>query len=92
MSHSYHKVTISFPPRDDDLWEYLQSIKQQQNLSDYIRQLIRNDLQGGRSLNQEAIVNEILKAIQQQSEYEVGSDIDKTMIEDETKNTIDNLF
>lgn len=41
------RLTISFLSEDHDLIEHLQSVREQgQNLSSYIRNLIRNDMNG----------------------------------------------
>lgn len=39
----YKKITISFLPSDSDLWEFIEQKKEKQNLSEYIRSLIRRD-------------------------------------------------
>ncbi|MDQ0160747.1 hypothetical protein [Alkalibacillus salilacus] len=92
MTNKYPKATISFPPRDSDVWEHLQSIKAEHNVSDYIRSLIRQDMEGQGCMDEQKIINQVLQALQVNQQAESQSDVERTLVHDETKHTIDNLF
>lgn len=60
-----NKITISFLPSDSDLWDFLESKKETCNISEYIRNLIRKDMNNYSSfIDEEKIVERILQALQ----------------------------
>lgn len=91
-----HKITISFLPIDNDLWDFIQHKKETCNISEYIRELIRQDITNRPLLiDEEKIVEKILQALQN-NEIIIDKNINATeeieLLNDETKNTILNLF
>lgn len=89
------RLTISFLTEDHDLIEHLQSVREQgQNLSSYIRNLIRNDMN-------EAIPNNSVDALAQAIAEKLGTvqivtNAEKPTgdesVDFETKMIIDQLF
>lgn len=91
-----NKITISFLPGDNDLWNFLQSKKETCNVSEYIRNLIRQDMDNRSSyLNEDKIVDRIVKLLQS-SEIALPENKQKAKeaipLSDEAKNTIISLF
>ena len=91
-----NKITISFLPHDDELWEFIQSKKETTNVSEYVRNLIRKDMLGDSNiLNEDKIVERIVQSLQDnkldlpQNKSETIEDI---LEHEEVKNTINNLF
>lgn len=93
-----HKITISFLPNDNDLWDFIQHKKETCNISEYIRGLIRQDITNRPLLiDEEKIVEKILQALQNNKVIAINKNIEATkeidiFLNDETKNTILNLF
>lgn len=89
-------ITISFLPSDDELWNFIQVKREQGKISAYIRELIRKDmLNEPPILNEANIVQQILLALENNQIMKFGSEntVDaEVFIDDETKNTILNLF
>lgn len=95
MSERY-KITISFLPGDSDLWNFLQSKKETCNLSEYIRNLIRQDMNNRSAyLDEDKIVERIVQLLQS-SEIVIPENKQKAKesfpLSDEAKNTIFSLF
>lgn len=91
-----NKITISFLPSDSELWGFLQSKKETCNVSEYIRNLIRQDMGNSSSfIDEEKIVKRILQALQN-SEIIIPENKRKVKeslpLSDEAKNTIFSLF
>lgn len=91
-----NKITISFLPSDNDLWDFLQNKKETCNISEYIRNLIRKDMNNSSSIMDEhKIVERILQALQN-SEIILPNNKQKAKetipLSDEAKNTIFSLF
>jgi hypothetical protein len=90
-----NKITISFLPYDEDIWRYIQDKKKKCNISEYIRNLIRFEMKKSENhlLSEERIIEKVLQAFQY-SERKVTNlePFKETVINDETKNTINNLF
>jgi len=92
----YNRITVSFlPKRDADLIRFLEE-KKDGNLSEYIRQLIRNDKERKTMNldNKEELINQILQKIES---LEGKSSKDADFIEDsltkgKVEDTINNLF
>jgi hypothetical protein len=91
-----NKISISFLPYDEDIWSYIQNKKKKCNISEYIRNLIRNDMENGESklISEEKIIENLLQRINFYDKSITSSENEetKTLINVETKNTIDNLF
>ncbi|GGA43225.1 hypothetical protein [Psychrobacillus lasiicapitis] len=92
-----NKITISFLPHDNDLWEFIQNKKETCNLSEYIRSLIREDVNHDTSfIAEETIVEKILQLLQQNGSIINNKDSDtvnhQVQTIEEMKNTINNLF
>jgi len=91
-----NKITISFLPGDSDLWDFIQSKKETCNISEYIRNLIRQDMDNNSSfIDEDKIVERILQALQN-SKFIIHENKQKAQeaipLSDEAKNTIFNLF
>lgn len=92
-----NKITISFLPHDDDLWNFIQSKKEISNLSEYIRNLIRNDMnnKSPTDINEEMIVEKFLLALQKNDiliPEKKKDSIEDILANEEVKNTINSLF
>ena len=89
-------ITISFLPNDDELWGFIQMKREQGKISAYIRDLIRKDmLNEPATLNEDKIVQQILLALENNNVLKsTNKDIRDVVdfIDDDTKNTILNLF
>ncbi|MDM5250087.1 hypothetical protein [Lysinibacillus sp. G4S2] len=91
-----NKITISFLPSDSDIWNFLQNKKETCNISEYIRNLIRQDKNNCPSfIDEEKIAGKILQALQN-SQFIIPKNEQKAKenfpLSDEAKNTIFNLF
>lgn len=90
-----NRITISFLAEDHDIIEHLQAVREHgQNLSSYIRNLIRNDMNG-------AIPNNSIDSLAQAIADKLGAvqiiNTEKSTdhnesVDFETKMTIDQLF
>ena len=91
-----NKITISFLPHDNDLWEFIQNKKETCNLSEYIRSLIRADVHQDTSIiDEEKILEKILYVLQKKESFINNKDsesVHQVQMNDEMKNTINNLF
>lgn len=93
-----HKITISFLPNDNDLWDFIQHKKETCNISEYIRGLIQQDITNRPLLfDEDMIVDKILQALQNNKVIVPEKNIKETgeidlLLNDVTKNTILNLF
>lgn len=91
-----NKITISFLPNDNDLWHFIQSKKETTNLSEYIRSLIRNDMNNDHStIGEEKIVEKLLKALQHNDillPERKEESIEDMLANEKVKNTINSLF
>lgn len=91
-----NKITISFLPSDSDLWSHLQSIKETCNISQYIRNLIRQDMNNTpQFIDEDIIIERIVQALQNR-EIIVPENNKRTNdaipLNNEAKNTIFSLF
>lgn len=89
-----NKITVSFLPHEEDLWQFIQSKKKTYNISEYIRHLIRKDMTNGSSSNEERLLERLLQAFR---ENDVTTTVKTESIEemlesDEVKDAINNLF
>lgn len=90
----YKKITISFLPSDSDLWEFIEQKKEKQNLSEYIRNLIRkdrNDFSYTKDMEIEQIVHFLLSQrliAPEKKNLEVAS----ANINQEVRSAINSLF
>lgn len=92
-----NKMTISFLPHDDDLWHFIQLKKEASNLSEYVRSLIRNDMNNAVSttIDEEKIVEKLVQALQSNDivlPEKKEHTIEDILANEEAKNTINNLF
>lgn len=92
-----NKITISFLPHDEDLWNFTQSKKETTNLSEYIRSLIRNDMnkKSPTNINEEMIVEKLLLALQNNDimlPEKKKDSIEEMLANEEVRNTINSLF
>ena len=91
-----NKITISFLPCDSDLWDYIQSKKETCNISEYIRNLIRQDMNDDSSfVDEEKIVERILQALQNSEvvlPMKKSEEIEYMLVNEDTKRTISSLF
>lgn len=93
-----HKITISFLPNDNDLWNFIQHKKETCNVSEYLRDLVRQDITNRPLLiDEEKIADKILQALQNNKvivpdNNKTATDEIDLFLNDETKNTILNLF
>ncbi|WP_430789110.1 hypothetical protein VBD025_02805 [Virgibacillus flavescens] len=91
-----NKITISFLPHDDDLWHFIQLKKKACNLSEYIRNLICNDMNNNHTdIDEEKIVEKLLEALQYKDITLPGKkeeSIEEIVANEEVKNTINSLF
>ncbi|MGG1289841.1 hypothetical protein ABE218_00315 [Bacillus smithii] len=92
-----NKITISFLPHDNDLWEFIQNKKETCNISEYIRNLIRQDMYGTTptNFNEEKIVEKLLHVLQNNKIELHGkkTESNKDILDnEEVKNTINSLF
>ncbi len=91
-----NKITFSFLPSDSDIWDYLQSKKDTCNISEYIRNLIRQDMNNiSHFIDEEKIVERIVQALQNgkiivTENKQMAKDV--LPLSNETKNTIVSLF
>lgn len=90
----YKKITISFLPSDSDLWEFIEQKKEKQNLSEYIRNLIRkdrNDFSYTKDIDLDNILHFLLSHPLSNFEQEITK-VKDPIITEEVKNVIDSLF
>lgn len=91
---TYHKITISFLPHDSDLWEFIEQKREKQNLSEYVRSLIRKDMEDlsyTRNMDIEKVIHFL--ASQRLTNFEEKpSEVANSTITEEVKNAIDSLF
>jgi hypothetical protein len=91
-----NKITISFLPYDSDLWDFIQNKKETCNISEYIRNLIRQDMDNHSSfIDEDKIVERILHALQNNEVIvsKINSEVtEHFLVNEETKNTINSLF
>lgn len=93
----HNKMTISFLPHDDDLWRFIQLKKETSNLSEYIRSLIRNDMNNevSTTIDEEKIVEKLVQALQNNDivlPEKKKDTIEDILANEEVKNTINSLF
>ena len=92
-----HTLTISFLPRDDDIWQFIQMKKDSYNLSEYIRNLIRKDMNSSNSdlfktdVSLELIL-ELLSTHLPNLTLNPDNQVEQPKVSDETKSTIHSLF
>ncbi|USK60394.1 hypothetical protein [Peribacillus asahii] len=95
---SRNKITISFLPCDNDLWEFIQNKKETCNVSEYIRSLIRHDMyvDNSATFNEEKILEKILQTLQNSNNIELPATktetIEDMLINEGARNTINSLF
>lgn len=92
-----HTITISFLPCDEDIWQYVLLKKKSSNLSEYIRSLIRkemnsNDSALSRTDDSLEIILEMLTARLPSLSFQPDNSVEKATVSDETKSTIHSLF
>lgn len=90
----YKRITISFLPSDSDLWEFIEQKKEEQNLSEYIRNLIRkdrNDFSYTKDMDIEQIVHFLL-SLRLTAPEEKKLEVASSNINQEVRNAIDSLF
>lgn len=91
---TYQKITISFLPHDSDLWGFIEQMKEKQNLSEYVRSLIRKDMQD-LSYTTNMDIEKVLRflASKQLTNFEEeSSEVASSIITEDVKNAIDSLF
>ncbi|REB11154.1 hypothetical protein DVB69_01265 [Sporosarcina sp. BI001-red] len=92
------KITISFLPSDSDLISFIKTKKEFGNLSDYIRTLIRNDMQSEpHSINRtnDDIIDKVLhllKTVEVTVNKECQYPPESSTLDIEFKNAINDLF
>lgn len=90
-----NKITVSFLPSEEDLWQFIQSKKATCNISEYVRSLIRKDMEFSTvPKDEEIILQKILQKLEEKiniTSYEKHL-IDDTLLNNEVKDTINNLF
>jgi hypothetical protein len=95
MNH-HKKITISFLPHDSDLWDFIENKKEKCNLSEYIRNLIRKDMNNNKSGHvDESTIEKILKLLNNKetnNSFENKKPLDHVPVNEEMKNTINSLF
>ncbi|OLN23945.1 hypothetical protein BTO30_00500 [Domibacillus antri] len=92
-----HTITISFLPRDEDIWQYVQLKKESSNLSEYIRSLIRkemnsNDFSSPQPDESIEKILEMLSTLLPSLSFQPANIVEKETVSDETKSTIHSLF
>lgn len=90
----YKKITISFLPSDSDLWEFIEQKKEKQNLSEYVRSLIRKD-RDDFSYTKDVDIEKVLQFLASQrltTFEEKTTEVKNPMITEEVRNAIDSLF
>lgn len=92
-----HTITISFLPRDDDIWQFVQTKKESCNLSEYIRNLVRKDMYSSSTDLIETdtsleLILELLSAHLPNLPLAPAEHNEQTKVSDETKSTIYSLF
>lgn len=90
-----NKLTISFLPCDSDLWDFIQSKKVTCNISEFIRKLIRQDMNNSSFIDEDKILKRLLQALQNSEvvlPVEKYRSIENVLLNEETKNTINSLF
>ena len=91
-----NRITISFlPKRDQDLMKFIET-KKDGNLSEYIRQLIRDDMEGkSKKYNDnEEVIAQILDKIGglEGKRTKDGDFIEDSLTKDKVEDVISNLF
>jgi hypothetical protein len=90
----YKKITISFLPSDSDLWEFIEQKKEKQNLSEYIRSLIRkdrDDFSDTKNMDIEKVL-QFLTSQRLTTFEEKTTEVKNPMVTVEVRNAIDSLF
>lgn len=90
----YKRITISFLPSDSDLWEFIEQKKEKQNLSEYIRSLIRKD-RDDFSDTKDMDIEKVLQFLTSQrltTFEEKTTEVKNPMVTVEVRNAIDSLF
>jgi len=90
-----NKITVSFLPHEEDLWQFIQSKKKTYNISEYIRHLIRKDMTNGSSSNdEERLLERLLQAFRENdvTTTEKTESIEEMLESDEAKDAIHSLF
>lgn len=94
--NQHPKITISFLPSDSDLYNFIEIKKNTCNLSEYIRSLIRKDMTANTvESTDEKVIEKILQLLGNKECMLPFDDTPRTTtipIDEETKNTINNLF
>lgn len=90
-----NKITVSFLPSEKDLWQFIQSKKATCNISENVRTLIRKDMEfSSVPKDEEIILQKILQKLEEKiniTSYERHL-IDDTLLNNEVKDTINNLW
>jgi hypothetical protein len=96
LMNQHKKITISFLPHDSDLWDFIENKKETCNLSDYIRSLIRKDMNYDTAGHgNEKVIEKILQLLKNKEtiiSYEDRKPLDQVPVNEEMKNTINSLF
>lgn len=90
----YKKITISFLPSDSDLWEFIEQKKEKQNLSEYVRSLIRKD-RDDFSYTKDMNIEKVLQFLASQrltTVEEKTTEVKNPIITEEVRSAIDSLF
>jgi len=91
-----NKITISFLPHDDELWEFIQSKKETTNVSEYVRNLIRRDMNNdATTINEDKIVKKLVEVLQSNDfvpPTKNEESIEELLANEDVKNTINSLF
>lgn len=91
-----NKITISFLPHDDELWEFIQSKKETTNISEYVRNLIRRDMNNdATTINEDKIVKKFVEVLQSNDfvpPTKNEESIEELLANEDVKNTINSLF
>lgn len=91
-----NKITISFLPHDNDLWHFIQLKKETTNLSEYVRNLIHNDMNNDHTIIDEEKIVEILVQTLKNNDIMIpekrGESIEDILVNEDVRNTINSLF
>lgn len=91
-----NKITISFLPHDDELWEFIQSKKETTNVSEYVRSLIRRDMDNDATkIDEDKIIKKLVEVMQSNdfvSSTKNEESIEELLANEDVKNTINSLF
>lgn len=86
-----NKITISFLPKDNEVWDFIQQKKETCNISEYIKSLIQQDMTNRPLLvlDEEKILGGILQLLKNNELIIPNKNVkEEILLNDESRNTL----